>query len=174
MRRIVLGAFGAIIAFVCPAFSADPVEFGVGSFTFSRPDGWQWIVPSSPMRKAQLNIPGNAAADPGEVTFFHFGPGQGGGVQANVDRWFGQFQNATSSQNVETVGKTKVTFVEAAGTFLSGMPGTPATPKSDYALRGAILENASGDVFVKLTGPSAIVTGAASAFRKMVVESASR
>lgn len=152
--------------------AADPVEFGVGAFTFSRPSGWQWIVPSSPMRKAQLAVPGEP--EPGEVTFFHFGAGQGGGVQANVDRWFGQFQNGTNGQTVETIGKTKVTFVEAAGTFLSGMPGTSPTPKGEFALRGAILESATGDVFVKFTGPAPVVQSASAAFREMIAGAASR
>jgi len=174
MRRFVFGAFAGILASVSVAFTADPIEFGVGSFTFSRPEGWQWIIPSSSMRKAQLSIPGGSEGDPGEVTFFHFGQGQGGGVQANVDRWFGQFQNSKTHQSVETIGSTKVTFVDASGTFLSGMPGTPPTPKADYALRGAILESPSGDVFVKLTGPASLVSGAEKAFRSMIAGAASR
>jgi hypothetical protein len=125
------------------------------------------------MRKAQLNVV-VGGAEPAEVTFFHFGQGQGGGVQANVDRWFGQFQNATTGQSVETFGKTKVTFVKAAGTFLSGMPGGPTSPKEAYELRGAILESASGDVFVKMTGPAATVQSAEAAFRNMVATAASR
>ncbi len=155
-------------------FAADPVEFSVGEFSFARPAGWQWIVPSSPMRKAQLNVAGEAGVEPAEVTFFHFGPGQGGTVQANVDRWFGQFQNAKSSQNVETLGTTRVTFVESAGTFLSGMPGTPPTPKDGFALRGAILESPGGDVYVKMTGPAAIINAASADFRKLVVDAASK
>lgn len=153
------------------ARAADPVEFSVGGFTFSRPDGWQWIVPSSAMRKAQLMIPGDP---PAEVTFFHFGPGQGGGVQANVDRWFGQFQDAKTGQTKETVGQTQVTFVQAQGTFSSGMPGGPTTPMPGFALRGAILESGGGDVFVKMTGPAATIAQAEPAFTKMVKSAAER
>jgi len=54
------------------------------------------------------------------------------------------------------------------------MPGTPPTPKADYALRGAILESPSGDVFVKLTGPASLVSGAEKAFRSMIAGAASR
>ena len=70
------------IALPTAARAADPVEFGVGAFPFERPSGWQWVVPSSPMRKAQLAVPGQDG--PAEVTFFHFGAGQGGGVEAGV------------------------------------------------------------------------------------------
>lgn len=157
---------------VCAVNAADPVEFQVGALSFERPEGWQWVVPSSPMRKAQLTVSGNGST--ADVTFFHFGAGQGGGVQANVDRWFGQFQNAKTGKAKETVGKTQVTFVHAEGTFSSGMPGGPTTPMTNYALRGAILENPEGDVFVKMTGPAAVVESANTAFEKMVRDAALR
>ena len=118
------------------------------------------------MRKAQLNISVDGAT--AEVTFFHFGAGQGGDVQSNVDRWVGQFQDSTSDTKTETVRATTITFVQAAGTFLSGMPGTPATPMAGYAMRGAILASSEGDVYVKMTGPEAVVKGAEGAFEKMV------
>ncbi len=172
-RFCVVASVIAVLAICLPSRAADPVEFGVGAFSFERPEGWQWIVPSSPMRKAQLNI-GSPGSDPVEVTFFHFGQGQGGGVQANVDRWFGQFQNAKTGQSLETLGKTRVTFVQAAGTFLSGMPGGPTSPKEGYELRGAILESDSGDVFVKMTGPASAVQSAEAAFRAMIAAAASR
>lgn len=169
MHRFFLPIF---LAMASLALAADPIEFTVGAFRFERPEGWQWIVPTSPMRKAQLNVPGTGGS--AEVTFFHFGPGQGGGVQANVDRWFGQFQNAATSRSVEKSGTTEITYVEASGTFLSGMPGTAPTPKEGYALRGAILASDGGDVYVKMTGPQKTVVEAELAFRKMITESAAR
>lgn len=168
-----LKLFALVLPLISVARAADPVEFTVGAFTFDRPEGWTWIVPSSPMRKAQLAVPA-AEGDAGEVTFFHFGAGQGGGVKANVDRWLGQFQNPVSGTQVEKIGTTSVTFVEATGTFASGMPGGPTTPKEGYGLRGAILESAQGDVFVKFTGPEPLVKSASEAFGKMIRSAASR
>lgn len=156
-----------MMSVVASLYAAEPMEFKVGEFTFQRPEGWEWIAPSSGMRKAQLNVPGRNGKV-AEVTFFHFGAGQGGGVQANVARWFGQFQNAKTSQHEEIIGKTRVVFVEAAGTFLSGMPGGPATPQENYALRGAILESEGGDVFVKMTGPADIIQTAEANFFAMI------
>jgi hypothetical protein len=52
------------------------------------------------------------------------------------------------------------------------MPGGPATPMSGYALCGAILESPDGNVFIKTTGPEAIVKSSTEAFRKMVSEAA--
>ena len=140
----------------------------MGGFSFARPSGWGWILPTSTMRKAQLDVVGDDGAK-ADVTFFHFGAGQGGGVQANVDRWFGQFQNAKTAQNEATLGGVRVVFVQAAGTFSSGMPGGPTTPLENYALRGAILQDETkGDVFVKMTGPLALVESAWTDFEAMV------
>jgi hypothetical protein len=153
---------------------ADPVEFTVGGFAFTRPETWDWVVPASPMRKAQLSVPAGDGGASAEVTFFHFGAGQGGSVQANVDRWFKQFSNGSTDARTEQMAKTTVTFVKAFGTFASGMPGGPTTPLKDYALRGAILESPTGDVYVKMTGPQKVVRFAEAAFEKMVREAASR
>ena len=120
------------------------------------------------MRKAQLAVTGEDGS-PADVTFFHFGPGQGGGVQANVDRWFAQFGNSNTSQREEKSGFTRIIHVQARGTFQSGMPGGPTTPLENYSLRGAILEDPiNGDVFVKMTGPAPLVESAASSFDEMV------
>ena len=124
------------------------------------------------MRKAQLEV-GDGAAK-ADVTFFHFGGGSGSAAD-NVTRWFSQFPGSEKSQKSETVdvNGVKVTFVEASGTFSSGMPGGPTTPMANYALRGAILENAqTGDVYVKMTGPAETVQAGAEAFRKMVTDAA--
>jgi hypothetical protein len=162
------------IVFASAVNAADPTEFTVGSFVFARPETWGWVVPTSPMRKAQLTVPALDGSAPAEVTFFHFGAGQGGSVQANVDRWFKQFSNGYTDVKTERVGNTTVTFVKAFGTFSSGMPGGPTTPLKEYALRGAILESPAGDVYVKMTGPQAVVKLAEPSIEKMIREAASR
>jgi hypothetical protein len=172
MRLLRLLIFSIVLA--AAAKAADPVQFTVGSFVFARPEGWGWVTPTSPMRKAQLSVRGTEGGSPAEVTFFHFGAGQGGSVQANVDRWFKQFSDGYTDARTEGVGSTTITFVKAQGTFSSGMPGGPTTPMKNYALRGAILESPSGDVYVKMTGPEAVVKRAEPALEKMVREAASR
>jgi hypothetical protein len=160
--------FVVLLVGICaPVSAAEPVEFSVGAFVFDRPEGWNWITATSPMRKAQLAVKGDGGAT-ADVVFFHFGPGQGGTVEANVQRWIGQFQDAKSSSRKETVGTMSVTFVEAEGTFLSGMPGTPALPMEGFAMRGAIIESPEGDVYAKLTGPKALVESASAAFEAMI------
>jgi len=149
-----------------------PSTFPVGEFTFTRPAAWESVAPSSPMRKAELNVVDVKSGAKAEVVFFHFGAGPAGGKQANIDRWFGQFAEARDqiSPKVEdiTIGKHAVAFVEAQGTFKSGMPGGPQTPMPGYALLGAIIESTQGNVFVKMTGPQALVKSASTDFRKMI------
>ncbi len=172
--RLFLPALLLLLTATTPLCAADPATFTVGAFTFKRPPAWQWVVATSPMRKAQLHIPdpANPSAPGADVVFFTFGAGQGGGVDQNISRWIGQFDEpAKLKPTVEaaTIKTTKVTRVRVeSGTFSSGMPGQPTTPMTDYGLYGAILESPQGDVYVKLTGPAALVKAAAGDFEAMV------
>jgi hypothetical protein len=163
----------ALLAGIIAAFAADaPATFKVSEFTFTRPATWEWVATASPMRKAQLKVNDAQKKDAAEVVFFHFGPSNGGGVKANVDRWYGQFQGSREKIGAKSeeakIGKHKVTFVQAEGTYLSGMPGGAQTPQPGSALRGAIIESPEGDVFVKMTGPAALVKSTEGEFRKLI------
>lgn len=150
---------------------ADELTFKVGGINFTRPAKWEWVEVNSPMRKAQLKVTDEKEKGNAEIVFFQFS-GSVGGVKANVDRWFGQFEEPHDKINAKTetvtVGKTKVTYAEAEGTYKSGMPGGPQTPMPGYALAGAIIETADGNIFVKMTGPKAIVKSSIAEFKKMV------
>ena len=149
-------------ALVQAAAAEDPASFEVGPLKFQRPPEWKWVAVSSPMRKAQLSIPGAGPDKAAELTFFHFGQGQGGDVQANAQRWLRQFKSKEGAEKIEPLetGGSKVTLVSTEGTYASGMPGQPSKPMDDYALLGAIIEDDSGAVFAKLTGPSDTVKAA--------------
>ena len=146
-----------------------PKTFKVSEFSFTRPADWEWVEVTSSMRKAQLKVPGQDKKESAEVIFFYFGPGNGGGTKANVDRWLGQFEEKSNPKTeTVTVNKHRVTYVEVEGTYMSGMPGGPRTPQPKSALRGAIIESEEGNVFVKMTGPAQIVKAAKEPFKKMV------
>jgi len=123
------------------------------------------------MRKAVLKVP-NADGETGEVIFFYFGPGGAGGTQANVDRWFRQFKEPKEQIKARTEesksGKNKVTYVFAEGTYLSGMPGGPQTPKPGFGLLGAIVEDPTGSVFIRYTAPKALIDSTTADFKKLV------
>ena len=153
--------------------AADVATFKVGDFTFTRPDKWEQVPPATAMRAAQFKVTDSDGKTSAEVAFFQFGPGAAGGVQANVDRWLGQFNEPRDQINAKveevTIGKTKVTYVSGQGTYRSGMPGGPTTPMPDYGLLGAMIGN-DGDniIFIKMTGPKGLVKSATEDFKKMV------
>ena len=143
-----------------------------GGLTWTAPGGWT-IAPASPMRVATYRIPAAAGdAEGGEMAIFYFGEGQGGGVDANVERWFSQLApepGRKKNEKKETqVAGLKVTLVSAEGTYSSGMPGGPTTPKKGWALLGAIAEGPQGAVFFKLTGPKKTVSAASKDFDGLV------
>jgi hypothetical protein len=168
----------AVLTIACGRFAVAaeaPATFQVSEFTFKRPPAWEWIETTSAMRKAQLKVLNADKKENAEVVFYYFGQGGGGGTQANVDRWLGQFQEPKEQIKAKveevTVGKRKVTYVQAQGTYLNGMPGGPKTPQPNSMLLGAVLESESGNVFVKMTGPAALIQASISEF-KLMVESA--
>lgn len=120
------------------------------------------------MRKADYAVPkAGADADDAECTVFTFGPGQGGSIDENVERWVKQLEPATSKveRTTRKVGAMNVTRVEVAGTFTPmqmGPHGGGAAPgpKTGYRLVGEIVEAPSGMWFFKLIGPDATVKAA--------------
>lgn len=146
--------------------------------------GVSWTVPSSwsaqgqrPMRAATYSLPA-AKGDPeaAELGVFYFGQGQGGAVDANIQRWISQFTqpDGTPSEKVAKRSTSKiagfdVTQVELTGTFASGgMMMGPRVDKPGYALVGAIVQAPEGAVFFKLTGPQKTVQAAKKDFQKLL------
>lgn len=142
--------------------------------------GIKWDVASNwkaeaarPMRLATYTIPPAAGdSEPGECGVYYFGQGQGGSVQANMDRWVGQFQsNEAAKREQRTIHGLKVTTVDVSGAY-SGMGGpmakSGAPPKPGYRLLGAIVEGPQGSVFFKFTGPAKTVAKNQAAFEKLL------
>jgi hypothetical protein len=117
------------------------------------------------MRAAEYVVPrAPGDTEDGECIVITFGPGQGGGVDENVDRWVAQFSGATKPErHKQEIHGLPVTRVEVAGTYTPmRMPGMPAAPASraGWRLVGAIVEAPSGLWFFKVTGPDATVKAA--------------
>ena len=137
---------------------------GPADLQFKAPEGWVSETPTNNMRAAQYKLPGEAGADASLVVYF-FGAGQGGPVQANLDRWIGQVQQPDGSQSKDkaktekiTVNGMNVTLLDVTGSFTdSGMGGGSSQPIPDARMRAAVYETAKGNYFVKLVGPRATV-----------------
>lgn len=152
---------------------SGPAEFGkTGPLRWSAPESWTAAVPASSMRLAEYVAPAADGSQPGEVSIFYFGPGGGGGVEANVARWIGQFKNpdgtpATGQQSTETVSGMMVHRVEAAGTFNPGMAGNGVS-RDNYKMLGAIVESPAGLYFFKMVGPTDTIGARAPEFESLV------
>lgn len=134
-----------------------------GDIVYVAPDGWMQHPPMGQMRKDQYMLPGVNGKEEGELVVYHF-PEMGGLVEANINRWYGQFKQPDGSDTAskaqvkkETVNNIPVTTVFVTGTYLKPQnPMDIAGPKDEkagYALLTAIAETANGPWFFKATGP---------------------
>jgi hypothetical protein len=130
-----------------------------GRLALELPEGWVEEPPANTMRQAQARITG--AGGDGEFALFYFGPGGGGGVEANIQRWLAQVEPAAGGQPVrETfqVDDLTVHTVEAQGTLTASpmtMQGGDPEPQPGQMLLGAVVEGPGGPWFLKATGPAA-------------------
>lgn len=151
------------ILFVGSLF-ADEAPMKVGNFTFKGGDAWV-AAKTSPMVKAAVTH----GKDGPLLKFYHFGQGQGGGIDANIKRWKGQFQGeAKLVQEDKTYGDQKVAIVTITGTYLVGPPFGEKVATKGQALLGAVIPHPSGDVFLKMTGPEADIAKTKEDFVKLI------
>ncbi|MGH9841977.1 MAG: hypothetical protein ACREEM_24740 [Blastocatellia bacterium] len=153
-----------------PAAGGQSAPAGGAPVKWTAPARWT-AKPAGGMRLATYLIP--AAKDDsegGECAVF--GNTIGGGVQANIDRWIGQFEKTDGEpkQKKETITGLEVTTVDVSGTFKGGGPmmGQSSGPKAGFRLLGAIVETPEGEVFFKLTGPAKTITAAQSEFQSLL------
>jgi len=147
----------------------------LGSISVKAPTSWKSSPPTSNMRRAQWAIgEGDKAA---ELVVYYFGGGSGGTVEDNLDRWYGQFEQAdgkSSKDAAKVENKTfagmATTIVDLGGTFIAQVsPGAQERHnKPDHHMLAAIVEAGDGPYFFKMVGPSATVKGARAGFDAML------
>lgn len=168
MRNIFFAAVLAMSAASVFAESAAGVRW-------TAPAGWK-AEAARPMRAATYSI-ATVAGEQGiaECVVNYFGPGQGGGVAANVERWRGQVlgsdgKPAPAKIDKRTVRGVPITVVDASGTYtgMGGpmMAGSKRVP--GYRLIGAIVEGPGGSVFFKLTGPAKTIAAQQKNFEQLL------
>jgi len=165
-----------------PDISGTPPALGeaassVAGLAWDIPEEWQ-AGAQRPMRAATYLV----AAAPGdpegaECAVFYFVTGQGGDVDANVERWIAQFEQPDGSASTKAARTTKldvdglpVTRVEVTGTYTASMGpmGGAKSNKENHQLLGAIVEGPEGAVFFKMTGPRETVGAARADFDAMI------
>ena len=134
---------------------------------FDTPTGWISKTPGSTMRVAEFTLPKiEGDSEDAVLIVYFFGSGEGGGVQANVDRWISQMEQP-NGKNSKDVAKTetleshglKISTVDVTGTYTAEMtPGAgDKVNKPGFRLRAALVETSGGPYYVKLTGPEKTV-----------------
>jgi hypothetical protein len=146
-----------------------------GGLRWTPPAGWK-SEGTAPMRAATYKVPAAAGDNEGaECVVYFFGEGQGGSVQANIERWNGQVKGPDSKPAAAKIQKRAVhdlpvTTIDVSGEY-SGMGGpmaTAKTVKTGYRLLGAIVENPGGNVFLKFTGPVKTIAANQRKFEQML------
>jgi len=145
--------------------------------TFVTPDGWKSTPPASSMRVAEFTLP-RAAGDgeDAQLIVYYFG-GSGGSVDANIQRWIGQFEqadgkpsSAVAKKESRQVNGLTVSLVDVSGTYTAEMaPGSAAhNYKPHFRMRAAVVETPRGPYFIKLTGPEPTIAKWDAAFNQFV------
>jgi hypothetical protein len=161
----------SVVLLLVASFFAE----SVAGLKWTAPTGWKTEA-ARPMRAATYTIPPTVGDTAGaECVVYFFGPGQGGTVEANLDRWKGQMlapggRPTDAKVAKRTIHGLAVTTIDASGDY-SGMGGPMAASKSvlnNYRLLGAIVEGPGGNVFIKFTGPAKTIAAREAEFEQLL------
>jgi hypothetical protein len=151
----------ALVSFLAAA--GVPVD--LGGLKSTAPASWKEVPVNSPMRVKQFTVPGKEGD--AELAVFFFGQGQGGGIQANLDRWKQQFQ-PPAGQTLEQASKvssmkvagTTATMLDIHGTYMfkaRPMEPGPGEPRPNHRMLAVVMETPKGNYYLKLVGPAKTV-----------------
>ncbi len=140
------------------------IKLAEGQYRMMVPKAWSGIEPKSTMIEAEFQVPmanGDKAEKDGRLTIM----AAGGGAEANIARWQGQF---SQPDGTSTKDKTKVEELEVSGmkTFMVDIAGTyaertrmtdPPTMQDNYRMLAAIIETGDAEYFLKFYGGDATV-----------------
>lgn len=132
-----------------------PAAAPTAQFEWTTPEGWTEETPNA---NRIINL--RPAGDPKAECFVTLLGQSGGGVAANVNRWRGQMGlEPTDEAAIAALPKKpllggEAVFVELEGNY-RGMGGDQDNP--DFKMVGLILDTGGSSVFVKMTGPKALI-----------------
>lgn len=138
------------------------------------PAAWKSVAPKSRIIEREYSLIIDTPEEPKtRVTLM----AAGGGVDANIKRWEGQFSgDVAAKQEKMSVAEQTVHFVKITGTYKETMGGGPfsggkTVMQDDYAMLGGIIEMKDGkQYFIKMIGPESEVEPQTEAFKKMLKE----
>ena len=142
--------------------SASTIALSVDNLRFEVPTDWNAQKPDSDARKAQYELTGPDTSDVASLVVYYFGPGGAGNLQANIDRWVGQFADPEgqppqeqSRVTARTVAGMRIHSVEVSGRYIAQVtPGSDDRyDKPNYRMVAAIIESPDGRYYIKAVGP---------------------
>lgn len=133
------------------------------------PDGWKEKEVTAQNRVYHFILPKEKDdKHDAELIVFFFGPGGGGGVKGNIERWKGMIA-APEGKKIDDVAKVeelkvgdvKATVVDATGTYTYKMrpfdPNEKGEKRENQRLIGVVFESPKGPYFIRLVGPAKTV-----------------
>lgn len=156
--------------------ASEPIVFQVADdgLEFTAPGTWNKVTPRSNMLDAEFEIPKTKDGENnGRLTIM----GAGGSVEANMNRWIGQFMTPDGDpiSGIEptkfNVAGQQVHLLDVSGVFMDSMGGPqgPKTERDDYRMLASIIETEEfGKYFVKFYGPKSVVDVNEEAYKKMI------
>ncbi len=132
-----------------PMMAADP------GFSWTTPEGWEEL-PAKQFRPVNLRPAGDQKAE----CYVSKLDGAAGGLTENINRWRNQMglepidEAAIAALPKKPLLGAEAVYIDLDGTF-GGMSGD--TQNADFKMVGLILAQSNSSVFVKFTGPKALV-----------------
>jgi hypothetical protein len=180
---LALGCLAVVATVHAADVAATAFPIAAGSLSLEAPEGFERVQPKSGMIEAEFAVPSEGDQPAGRMTVM----GAGGSIEANIDRWCGQFiqpdggvtKDKMSRKSLKVAG-CSVTIVDIPGTYLDqpGGPfaGGPTVKRPGYRMLAAIVEtpkgadgqSSNGNYFLKFYGPAATVERHAAGFQKMI------
>jgi len=148
----------------------DPQWLEVAGLRGPKPSSWVWTKPSMQFRTLQYSVPGGADSTlSAELVVSVFVDGDGGPLEANIERWRGQFRNGneavTAKRSRKSVGPLEVELIELEGDYFA--MGAPAA-KRGFMQLAAIVQAEGRNVFFRLVGPKDTVEASREAFDALI------
>jgi len=150
---------------------------GAGGLVFTAPDAWQKVATTSSMRVAQYSLPrADGDAEDADLVLYYFG-GEGGSIDANIERWLGQVQqpdgrpsSAVAKKEARTVNGLGMTLLDVSGSYVAEMaPGaSERRNKPNFRLRAGVVTTPQGPYYIKLTGPQNTIAKWDQSFERFV------
>lgn len=161
------------------AEDASDATIAMGPVAITAPEGWHKKQPRVRIIAYEYAVPAaDGDENDGRMTVML----AGGSIDANVQRWYGQFKqpDGGDTSKVATVEKKEIAdhdvhLVDVSGTFLDRRgPVAPAVSREEYRMLAAIVETKQGNFFIKFYGPQKTVEEQEAVFMQMIEGMATR